>query len=218
MWGTFATICYTICNLPPSSQASIWDVAEAYRTIPIMPNQWPGLMVKLCDEDSSPLTTIILVSLQLEEFMANLEMLLQIFFVLKESVPSQNGLMTIFSSKYSVSTSPFTIKKQFYGIRPLQTMEVNSSQAAGSYIMVRTCQMTYLQNLMRMLQIWFKTIQMPQFAPQVILCLHIAILTSTPFQKNWEFHGNPQKQFHLAPQYSIWGSTGISPLASSCFC
>ena len=54
-----------------------------------------------------PLTpTIILVSLQLEEFMVNLEMLLQIFFVLKELVPSQNGLMTIFSSEHSVSTSP----------------------------------------------------------------------------------------------------------------
>jgi hypothetical protein len=35
-WGTFSTICYTIHNLPPGSQASIRDVAEAYRTIPII--------------------------------------------------------------------------------------------------------------------------------------------------------------------------------------
>jgi len=56
-WGTFATICYTIHNLPPGSQASIRDVAEAYRTIPITPNQWPGLVVKLHDDDSFAINT-----------------------------------------------------------------------------------------------------------------------------------------------------------------
>ena len=50
-WGTFATICFTIHNLPPGSQAAIRDVAEAYRTIPITPDQWPGLVVKLLNED-----------------------------------------------------------------------------------------------------------------------------------------------------------------------
>ena len=56
-WGTFSTICYTICNLPPSSQASIRDVAEAYCTIPIMPDQWPSLVVKLHNEDSFTINT-----------------------------------------------------------------------------------------------------------------------------------------------------------------
>jgi hypothetical protein len=50
-WGTFATICHTIYNLPPRSEAAIRDVAEAYRTIPIIPDQWPGLVVKLLDDD-----------------------------------------------------------------------------------------------------------------------------------------------------------------------
>ena len=50
-WGTFATICFIVYNLPPGSQAAIRDVAEAYRTIPITPSQWPGLVVKLLDED-----------------------------------------------------------------------------------------------------------------------------------------------------------------------
>lgn len=45
-WGTFATTCFTIFNLPPGSQAAIRDVAEAYCTIPITSDQWPGLMVK----------------------------------------------------------------------------------------------------------------------------------------------------------------------------
>jgi len=50
-WGTFATVCFTIFNLPPGSQAAIRDVAEAYRTIPIVADQWPGLVVKLLNED-----------------------------------------------------------------------------------------------------------------------------------------------------------------------
>ena len=50
-WGTFDTICFITHNLPPGSQAAIRDVAEAYCTIPITPDQWPGLVVKLLDED-----------------------------------------------------------------------------------------------------------------------------------------------------------------------
>ena len=56
-WGTFGTICFTIYNLPPGSQASIRDVAEAYRTIPITPEQWPGLVVKLRGQDTYCINT-----------------------------------------------------------------------------------------------------------------------------------------------------------------
>jgi hypothetical protein len=56
-WGTFSTICYTIHNLPPGSQASIRDVAEAYRTIPVTYSQWAGLVVKLRDEDMFAINT-----------------------------------------------------------------------------------------------------------------------------------------------------------------
>ena len=56
-WGTFATICFTIFNLPPGSQASIRDVAEAYRTIPVVPEQWPGLVVKLRGQDEYCINT-----------------------------------------------------------------------------------------------------------------------------------------------------------------
>ena len=50
-WGTFDTICFTIFNLPPGSQAAIRDVAEAYRTIPVISSQWPGLVVRLRGDD-----------------------------------------------------------------------------------------------------------------------------------------------------------------------
>ena len=50
-WGTFATVALLIARLPPGSQASVRDVAEAYRTIPTNPAQWPGLVIRLQSED-----------------------------------------------------------------------------------------------------------------------------------------------------------------------
>ena len=50
-WGTFATVALLISRLPPGSQASVRDVAEAYRTIPVTPSQWPGLVIRLQAED-----------------------------------------------------------------------------------------------------------------------------------------------------------------------
>ena len=51
-WGTFSTVCLIIHRLPPGSQASIRDVSEAYRTIPVHHRQWPGLVVRLKEENS----------------------------------------------------------------------------------------------------------------------------------------------------------------------
>ena len=50
-WGTFDIIALLIARLPPGSQASVRDVAEAYRTIPAKPSQWPGLVIRLQGED-----------------------------------------------------------------------------------------------------------------------------------------------------------------------
>jgi hypothetical protein len=44
-------------NLPPGSQASVRDVAEAYRTIPITPTQWPGLVIRLRGHDKFAINT-----------------------------------------------------------------------------------------------------------------------------------------------------------------
>lgn len=49
-WGTFNTVCQVVQNLPAGSQAAVRDVAEAYRTIPLHPSQWPGAVVRLSDE------------------------------------------------------------------------------------------------------------------------------------------------------------------------
>ena len=50
-WGTFHTICTLVDNLPPGSQAACRDVAEAYRIIPLAPDQWPSLVVQLADRN-----------------------------------------------------------------------------------------------------------------------------------------------------------------------
>jgi hypothetical protein len=51
-WGTFNIICLLIIHLPPGSQGACRDVAKAYRTIALAPDQWPGTIVRLseCDE------------------------------------------------------------------------------------------------------------------------------------------------------------------------
>ena len=56
-WGTFSTVALLIARLPPGSQASIRDVAEAYRTIPVMPAQWPGLVIRLQADDQFAVNT-----------------------------------------------------------------------------------------------------------------------------------------------------------------
>lgn len=45
-WGTFASISLLIWRLPPGSQAATRDIAEAYRTIPLHPSQWPAAVVR----------------------------------------------------------------------------------------------------------------------------------------------------------------------------
>ena len=56
-WGTFSTVALLIACLPPSSQASIRDVEEVYRTIPARPDQWPGLIVRLQADDQFTVNT-----------------------------------------------------------------------------------------------------------------------------------------------------------------
>lgn len=56
-WGTFTIISLLISRLPPGSQAAVRDVKEAYRTIPIAPTQWPGLVVRLREADSFAIDT-----------------------------------------------------------------------------------------------------------------------------------------------------------------
>lgn len=48
-WGKFSIIYLIIANLPPGSEAATRDVAEAYRTVPLHPSQWPAGVVRVSD-------------------------------------------------------------------------------------------------------------------------------------------------------------------------
>ena len=50
-WGTFSTICTLLNNLPLGSQGACRDVAEAYCIIPLAPDQWPGMVIRLSGPD-----------------------------------------------------------------------------------------------------------------------------------------------------------------------
>ncbi|TFY58125.1 hypothetical protein EVJ58_g6607 [Rhodofomes roseus] len=45
-WGTFTAFSLLCYRLPPGSQAAVRDVAEAYRTVPLHPSQWPGTVIR----------------------------------------------------------------------------------------------------------------------------------------------------------------------------
>jgi len=55
-YGTFDIISLLIWHLPPGSQAAIRDVSEAYRTVPLHPSEWPGLVVRI-DQDQFAVDT-----------------------------------------------------------------------------------------------------------------------------------------------------------------
>ena len=48
-YSTFPIVSLLMSSLPPGSQGAVRDIAEAYRTIPIHPSQWHGLVVRLSD-------------------------------------------------------------------------------------------------------------------------------------------------------------------------
>ena len=56
-WGTFSVICFLIWRLPPGSQIAMRDVKEAYHTIPLAPSQWPGMVIRLHEDDSFVIDT-----------------------------------------------------------------------------------------------------------------------------------------------------------------
>lgn len=50
-WGTYANTCRLIWTLPPNSQGAVRDISEAYRSIPLHPSQWPGLIVRTSEQE-----------------------------------------------------------------------------------------------------------------------------------------------------------------------
>lgn len=56
-WGTFTAISLLLSSLPPGSELASRDVMEAYRTIPLALDQWPGTVVCLAEDDKFAVNT-----------------------------------------------------------------------------------------------------------------------------------------------------------------
>lgn len=56
-WGTFPAFALLVWHLPEGSQAAVRDVAEAYRSIPLHPSQWPSTVVRISDADEFAVDT-----------------------------------------------------------------------------------------------------------------------------------------------------------------
>lgn len=56
-WGTFNTFELLLVRLPPGCQASCRDISDAYRTIPLAPDQWPGTVVRISNDDEFAINT-----------------------------------------------------------------------------------------------------------------------------------------------------------------
>lgn len=50
-WATFMAISLILLYLPPSFQAAVCNISEAYWLIPLHPLQWPGTVLRYSDDD-----------------------------------------------------------------------------------------------------------------------------------------------------------------------
>jgi hypothetical protein len=204
-WGIFRMICFTIYNLSPGSQASIRDVSKAYRTILIAPEQWPGLVVKLQEQDPYCINTNNNFGLaSAGGFTERWLMLVLISSALEELAPYSNGLMTTFSFRFLISTSSFTMLKGIFGVLLSLTMVDNHNLGVVYGTMGRICLSTSPLSLTKMHQ-----------APSEIVVLTLLILTLTlfsltvmltlmPFQSNWAYHGDLPKLSRFLMWFLSW--------------
>lgn len=58
-WGTFFSFALMVSSLPPNSEGGCRDIKEAFRTIPLHPSQWPGVVVRLNNDDSFAINTSV---------------------------------------------------------------------------------------------------------------------------------------------------------------
>lgn len=205
-WGTFSTICTLVDNLPPGSQGACRDVAEAYRIIPLAPNQWPGLVVRLTESDKFGINkcnsfgsataggqrsnTSCHKTNKPEQvvYMAILLMRWPTSSEQKESALRANGLTTKPSSAYFEPTWKTTTRRESPSEKSSEKLEGGSNKVEGYGQGVDRCQMAESKNLMKT---W---ISPSETWPQTkITDTPMTCRTSTAFPKNLESHGNVPK-------------------------
>lgn len=58
-WGTFYSFCVLVASLPEGSEMAIRDVRDAFRSVPLHPDQWPGHVVRVAGEDQFVVDTAV---------------------------------------------------------------------------------------------------------------------------------------------------------------
>ena len=199
-WGTFSTISLIIFRLPPRSQASIRDVAEAYRTIPAHHSQWPGLVMHLREDNS---------------FAANI---CNNFGL--TSAGGTHGLLAdagtdIFQANRIGPLSKWVDDHIFFRIPRCHLDTYNSQHCSwcqlvasnGGRIHEGSC-IWYKGDTMpdgrpeELMKIWpppYVISPTPPHVPHMMPYLHMLIRILTFFQMSWASRGRPPKLSHLEP-------------------
>ena len=225
-WGTFATICFTIYNLPPGSQASIRDVAEAYRTIPILPDQWPGLVVKLLDDDEFAINICDNFGLASaggiygEVGDATLDIFRvqgigpiskwvddHIFFCILSKSPI--FCLSAFTNSFQECTVPRTTSDAKVGTTSSCSMVVATNQAAGFGTKGKACPTTRSPNSMKM-QLAPSWITPPSpTALNLTPVTHTVMPTSITFLGSSAFPGSHRRPSRFRQRYLTLALIGI---------
>jgi hypothetical protein len=190
IWGTFVMLCAIIWHLSEGSQASICDVTEAYCTIPILPAQWPGLIVKLRKPDQFAINTNDNFSLTsaggIHGSVADAGT--DLFHAVGIG-PLSKWLMTIFSSKYCMNISQHTMKSIRNGTDTSSQMVADYKMAADTGFKGKPCQMGVSWSLMKIPVCHSKTSQQPHLALSMRHVSPITTQTLITYQISWAFHG-----------------------------
>jgi hypothetical protein len=55
LWGTFIVAVIVVSSLPPGSEIAVRDIKSVFRTIPVVPEEWPTLVVWAANPDDNDL-------------------------------------------------------------------------------------------------------------------------------------------------------------------
>ena len=218
-WGTFATVVQIITHLPPRSQASVRDVAEVYRTIPARPSQWPGLVIRLQEEDQYAVNTCNNFGL------TSAGGIYGMVAAAGADIFRGNGIGPVAKwvddhiffrvPRERVNIYPNIILPVLNGIMRSIRREVVNRKEADYGTGGKTSQTAPQRNLMKTAAFCSRTWLKPPPAVHKTKDFPMLMWTSMPFQGTWESDGKPPSPSHSEQKFPTWVSSGTCTHAQS---
>jgi hypothetical protein len=194
-WGTFSTVALLITRLPPGSQASIRDTAEAYRTIPAAPSQWPALSSVCRHRTSSQSTSATTLGLhRLAVSTAWLPTRVQTYSRAAALAHWRSGLTTTYSSGSHVRPYRSTMRSVMFRI-------TKYTLTAGYGMEEKTYPMVLRRSSTKIAAQPSKTRRVPPPTLQRNVSSLTLMPTSTTSPCASESTGNPQNQSRSALRF-----------------